>query len=76
MNKVTIKQKAITLIERLNCTWKRIPCNPFDRTTMIEVFVPDGFMFDDDCHSYICDDWRDVIGRLSSCHLVKDIVGE
>lgn len=62
----TVKQKAITLLRDKNCTFIH------DEIARIEILPPEGYVFDGDLHSMFCNDWEDVIERLSSCSIDKE----
>jgi hypothetical protein len=61
----TVKQNALKLIQEKGCTFSQDIYN-------IEVFAHEGWVFDGELHSLICTDWKDVIGRLSSCSIEKE----
>jgi len=63
------RPRALKLCQQLKCTWRLIE-DAREYDPQIEVFAPAGFRFlQEECGSYLCYDWKDVIERLESCEL-------
>lgn len=71
MTMPTIKQKAITLIYQLNCSYEFTPADYPMKGTEIEIFPPEGYLFDGELTSLICHSWEDVLARLPQYKLVR-----
>lgn len=71
---MTVKQKAINLITELGCSYEFTRADYPRHGTEIEVFPPEGYLFDDELGSLACHSWEDVMERLPQFEITKEKV--
>jgi len=67
------RELAYKMVEERGCRIDVIHTRPHypNHGIEIEVFAPDGYTFDGDIHSMICNGWRDVVERLNESRIEK-----
>jgi len=68
----TPKEKAIKLINELGCSYEFTRADYPRHGTEIEVFPPEGYLFDNELGSLACHSWEDVIERLPQFEITKE----
>ena len=65
MTRPSTKQVALKLLQERGIEYERVPMPRWDGT-FIEVFYPDGAELAPELTSLLCQDWQDVIMRVTA----------
>ncbi len=67
----TIKVKIADSKESTACEYVRLPASAYETSGRLELFAPDGYLFDDDLSSLICFNMADLRERAKDTELCK-----